>query len=208
MKSPEADSYIQARHFRWANRKAAHWLVVHCALTSELPTAAEALGRYAHNPPSTRGPFSYHYAVDNDSIVQCVDERHIAHCAPGSNGWGIQVEFSGMHTQTRAEWLDEYSRPMLDRGAVLVGAAALRWGIPLRFVDCEGLLMWERGVTTHAEVTKACRLAKARKLTATPFYKARTTHIDPGKHFPMDYLIEKACDSVGTIPALSEVEHA
>ncbi len=195
MQSPEASSYIQARKWRWADRKAVHWIVMHSAETPEMPTIAEALGRYAHTMPEGRSA-SWHYAVDVDSIVQCVEEQHIAWAAPGANKWGIQIELAGRARQSREQWLDGFSRPMLDLAAKLVGSIAVRWGIPLRFVDCEGLLLpdQERGVTTHAEVTKGPG-------------KGRTTHTDPGPHFPMDYLIEKACAAVGTIPALSEVEH-
>ena len=196
MKSPEADSFILAKHFRWANRLAVHHIVIHSAETPEAPTIAEALGRYAHTMAPGRKA-SWHYAVDQDSIVQCVEERHVAYAAPGANTWGIQIELAGRARQSRDEWLDEFSRPMLDRAAVLVGAIAVRWGIPLRFVDCDGLMLPdpERGVTTHWEVTKGPG-------------KGRTTHVDPGPHFPMDYMLELACASVGTIPALSEVEHA
>jgi hypothetical protein len=65
-----------------------------------------------------------------------------------------------------------------------------RWKLPKVFLDAEALLRGDAGITTHAEVTRACKLAKERKLTSSAFYSGNTTHTDPGKHFPMQAFLE------------------
>ena len=56
-------------------------------------------------------------------------------------------------------------------------ALARHAGIPLQFVDADGLVAKKRGVTTHACVTQAFH---------------RSTHTDPGAAFPLDTYLARA----------------
>jgi hypothetical protein len=106
-----------------------------------------------------------------------VPEEHVAWAAPGLNHNGIQLEHAGYARQTLAEWSDPFSLRMLARSAKLSAAICKRWGIPPVFVDAEGLLRSERGITTHYQVTKGPG-------------KGRTTHVDPGKGFPVSTYLD------------------
>ena len=64
---------------------------------------------------------------------------------------------------------------MLKRSAKLTAGICKRWNIPVKYIDREGLKRGERGITTHNEITFAFR---------------KSTHTDPGKHFPMDQYLE------------------
>ena len=184
--------FVQAKHYRWAQRKTVDWVVLHSAETSEHPETAEALAQYARTMGDGRVA-SWHYSVDSNSEVQSVSEWHIAFAAPGTNERGIQIELAGRARQTEAEWLDEYSLAMLKRCAALVADICMRWDIQVRFIDAAGLLDGERGITTHAEVTRGPG-------------KGRTCHTDPGKGFPMERLLDMVAAELGLIRGVYEVE--
>lgn len=170
----QIDAFKQAKNWRWVSDRAVDYIVIHDAEMDELPTAAEALMNWAAGPNAPMA--SWHYAVDNNSITQSVKEEHIAWHAPGVNENSIGVEFAGRYKQTREQWLDDYGKAMLERGAWLFAQSMKRWDIPLKLIDVDGLLRGERGITTHVAVSKAFK---------------RSTHIDPGKNFPMDYFFER-----------------
>lgn len=171
-------------------------VVFHTAENPEKPTGAEATAAYF---ASLKRPWdngkgdpdaSAHYSIDCDSIVQSVLEKDVAWAAPGANSVGIQLEHSGYARQTVLDWQDPFSAAMLDLSAHLTAGICQRHGIPVQWVDAEGLLAGERGITSHAEVSKACRLANERRLTSSSFFNsknngatAKTNHSDPGAGF-------------------------
>jgi N-acetyl-anhydromuramyl-L-alanine amidase AmpD len=141
----------------------------------EASTTAENVARWAAGPSAPSA--SWHYAIDDDSAVQCVKEEDIAWAAPGRNHNGIQLEHAGYARQTAEQWNDAFSMRMLERSAVITGGVCRRWDIPVVFVDAQGLLRGERGITTHWEVTKGPG-------------RGLTSHTDPGVHFPMARYLE------------------
>jgi N-acetyl-anhydromuramyl-L-alanine amidase AmpD len=177
--SPKDDlisDFIQAKNYtkgKGAPREI-NYIVIHSAESPEKPTMAEALAAWAagKNAPDA----SWHFAVDNDSVVQSVYEEDIAWHAPGVNDHSIGIEHAGYAKQTTTEWFDEFSRDMLLLSARLCAHLCATYRIPIKFVDAAGLLRGDRGITTHAEVTKA-------------FHKS--PHTDPGAGFPMDWFLEQ-----------------
>lgn len=177
-------------------------VVFHTAENPKKPNGAEATAAYfaSLKRPWNNGAgdpdTSAHHCVDNDSMVQCVLEKDIAWAAPGANNNGIQIEHAGYARQTPDEWADTFSTAMLDISAKLVAGICQRHGIPVIWIDAEGLLAGERGITSHAEVSKACRLANERRLTESSYFNkknngatARTNHSDPGRGFdPVAYI--------------------
>jgi N-acetylmuramoyl-L-alanine amidase CwlA len=113
---------------------------------------------------------SAHACVDVDSIVQCVPWDRVAWHAPGANQYGIGIEHAGYARQTESDWSDVYSAKMLDLSAWLVAELCAKFGIPIDFVDSDGLLASQPGITTHAECSRAW---------------GKSTHTDPGSNFPM-----------------------
>ena len=172
---PEAIKFVAARNFTPAARKTVDVVVIHTMEAPEASTTAEAVAAWAAGPQAPQA--SWHYAIDDDSIVQCVKEEDVAWAAPSRNQTGIQLEHAGYARQTAEQWCDPFSTRMLERSARLVAQICKRWGIPIEFVDAAGLLAGGRGITTHAEVTKGPG-------------KGLTTHTDPGPHFPMTRYLE------------------
>jgi N-acetyl-anhydromuramyl-L-alanine amidase AmpD len=172
--SPLADLFLEAKNFTKTDRSAeVKQIVLHTAEIVEKPTSAEALAKWAAGPQAPRA--SWHFAVDNDTVAQSVLEKYIAWHAPGANQTGIVIELCGYARQTPAEWEDAFSAAVLERAAKLVAHLAAKWHIPVKFLDAAALRRGERGITTHAEVTKAFK---------------QSTHTDPGAHFPMDRFLE------------------
>lgn len=164
--------FIPAKYRAVAEDRKIDLVVLHSMESSEKPgTARQVALWFKHDVPR---PASAHYCVDADEVVQCVVEDFVAYGAPGANSNGIHIEFAGRAVQTGQEWLDHYSRAMLIRGVELVADICWRRKIPGVFVDAAGLIRGDRGITTHAEVTKAFK---------------KSTHWDPGPNFPMSWFV-------------------
>jgi len=148
-------------------------VVIHTMEAPEHAATAENVAAYfaGANAPQA----SVHYCIDSDSIVQTLEERHVAWGAPGANNNGIHLEHAGYARQTAADWADDYSMAMLQRSAELVAEICARHAIPLRWVDADGLVAGERGLTTHDAVSKAFK---------------KSNHWDPGPSFPFDAYLE------------------
>ena len=172
-----AIAFIQAKSYRWANRKNGDidWIVIHTMEAAEHPGTAENVAAWFAGPNHPIA--SAHYNIDSDSIVQSVREKDIAHHAPGANRRGVGLEHAGYHYQKDDErgWQDAYSQKMIALSAKLSAGIATRYNIPIKFVNAEGLRNGERGITYHSEVSKAFK---------------KSTHIDPGKHFPIDQYMD------------------
>jgi N-acetyl-anhydromuramyl-L-alanine amidase AmpD len=176
--------FVPAKYFGNVDRKRVDLIVMHSMEASEKGDTAESCARYFANMPASKKA-SAHYCVDNNSIVQCVQTNDVANAAPGSNHNGIHIELAGYARQTAAEWLDEYSRAMLQNAANLCGLVLCpKWNIPIVYVSAGGLKAGRRGFTTHAQVSEAFR---------------RSSHWDPGPGFPMaDFL--KLVQKAGNCP--------
>lgn len=150
-------------------------LVLHCTDGCEGTSKDTDVARMFQNP-SLVPRRSCHYVVDTDSITQCVpDTANAWHCGKFGNARGLGIELCGRAAQTREQWLDELSLPMLCIAARWAADKCLQYKLPAQFVDAEGLRRNHAGITTHAEVGAAWK---------------QTTHTDPGKGFPLDLFIQ------------------
>lgn len=160
--------FIQATHYTPASGRSIEVVVIHTMEAPEKPETAEGTARWfagGRNAPEA----SAHYCVDNNSVVQCVRDQDVAWAAPGCNHNGLQIEHAGYARQSAAEWQDTYSKAMLGLSAQLAARLCQRYGIPVRWLSAADLRAGKRGITSHANVTKA-------------FHKS--THWDPGPFFP------------------------
>lgn len=164
----ETISFRQAVSYTRGRTAPISLLVIHSAECAETATAAEALQGWAAGPSAPKA--SWHYAVDSDSTTQSVRDEDTAWHAPGVNDRAIGVELAGRASQTPAQWADAYSTAVLDRAARLFARLCNRHSIPAVYVDAAGLQRGERGITTHADVSRAFK---------------RSTHTDPGSGFPL-----------------------
>lgn len=165
--------FVQAAHFTPVAERAVDLVVLHSTEGAEVGGAARAVASWFAGKQAPNA--SAHYVVDNDAIVQCVKENDVAWHAPGANHNGVGIEHVGYARQSAAEWGDPYSSRELILSAGLAGGVCARHGIPVAFVDAAGLVRGERGITTHAEVTKAFH---------------GSTHTDPGPWFPMQVYLD------------------
>lgn len=147
------------------------WIVIH---DTEGGSSAKNIASYFSNPVAK---VSAHLVVDDQGdCYRCVEDDGIAWHAGLANTKSLGLEMVapvGAYKRTREQWLD--TGKLLDATADHVADWCRRYGIPAKFVDGEGLKRGDRGVTTHAEVTKGLG----------------GSHVDPGKGFPVDDLLER-----------------
>lgn len=189
--SPLVDSLAVSPNFEDSGSYTRHsqWVVLHTMETVEGDSIAESIGAGWFTNPTAEA--SAHYCVDNNSIVQDVNEGDYAWAAgPIGNYHGIQIEMAGRASQTRAQWLDDYSRAMLERVAALTADICNRQGIPVRVLTDEQVAAGEAGITTHAALARVFR---------------ETNHTDPGPNFPWDFFMERVrAHANGTGGSVSE----
>lgn len=175
---PAATKFVQAKGYTKANitqPRALDLIVIHTMEAPVTMKTAENVASWFGGPQHPAA--SAHYCVDPDSIVQCVHVEDVAWQAPGANNNGIGIEIAGYAKWTREEWLAEKNAEMLRRAAGLVRWLADQHSIPIAFVDVEGLKRKDRGITTHAAVSKAY---------------GKSDHWDPGPGFPLDVVLDLA----------------
>lgn len=160
--------FIQARNYTpHQGLRQIDLIVLHSMESGEKPDTAENVAAWFAGETAPQA--SAHYCVDNDSIVQCVKDQDIAWAAPGANRNGIHIEHAGKASQSAEEWNDEYSRNVIVMSAGLSSILCKKYDIPVRFLTAEDLVRNGRGITTHAEVSKAFH---------------QSDHWDPGPGFP------------------------
>src|SRR4029079_716907 len=150
----------------------------------EYPGTAMEVAKWFAGPTAPQA--SAHYCVDDAQIVGCVHDQDVAWHAPGANSNGLGIEHAGYASQRRDQWLDPYSTACLHLSAELVRGLCAKYAIPTVFLDASALLARLRGVTTHAEVSKAWH---------------KTDHTDPGLNFPMDLYLAMVRDAAPHPPA-------
>ena len=165
--------FIQFLHARYFTRALAgrtiDLVVVHDMEYPEKPESAEWCAQFFAGAAGMTPPrASAHYSVDRDSIVQSVRDGDVAWHAMSANRNGIGIEHAGYAKQSRADWLDDYSRAELALSAQLVSRLCKTYGIPVKYVGVDDLRIGERGITGHGDVSKAFG----------------GTHWDPGESFP------------------------
>ena len=163
-------TFIQATNYTVANRHRIDLVVLHSMESQEKPGTARGVAAWFASSAAPQA--SAHYCLDAGEVVQCVHEHDIAWAAPGSNHNGIHIEHAGRADQNACQWADDFSSAMLVRSIELCAEICRRWNIPPAMLGPSALIERARGITTHAAVTKAFR---------------KSTHTDPGPHFPLEY---------------------
>lgn len=159
---------MQARHFHRGRIAPIRLIVAHSMEWQEKVSTAEDCARMF---ATMSRPASAHACVDVDSVVRCVKDSDTAWAAPGANADGLQLEMAGFARQARSQWLDAYSRGVLEQGAAVAAGWARLYKIPVRKLTRAELKAGRKGFTSHADVSAV--------------YK-RSDHGDPGRGFPWD----------------------
>lgn len=175
--------FIQAKHFEHgAPGRKVDLIVLHDMEAPEGPLTAENVAKwFAGQPDHPRpgageGPSSAHLAIDNNSIVQCVWDSDVAYAAPGANRNGIQIELAGYIRQTRAEWLDEYSRAVIENAARAVMQYCRKYMVPPKRLTDGELAIGKRGIIGHDQASRVFK---------------KSDHRDPGPNFPWDVFLDR-----------------
>ena len=93
--------------------------------------------------------------VDDNTCYRCLSDDEIAWAAPGANYDGFHIEQCGYAKWTATVWSKTH-RKTLQRAAFKTALHCLRYGIPIRFLTADMMKRGvKKGITTHAECTKA-----------------------------------------------------
>jgi len=164
----------------------AHWsegankpirrVVIHSTVSPCEPGGAEQIAAYFRSQ-SAGG--SAHYVVDPENTVQAAYDSVICwHAPPNQNSLGIEMcdtpgpvptadvgSTTWKKLKASWRWTKPNQQKMLKRTARLTAKLCLAYNLPPYFVTAKDLKRGVRGVTTHAEVSKAW---------------GQSTHWDPG----------------------------
>lgn len=172
---------IWAAH-RGARSVAPSLIVLHTMESTERAGAARSSALW-HASGQTIG--SAHLHVDggdgtpgSGEVIRGVPDAERANGAAGANDRGLHLELAGRAGQSAADWADAYSTEVLERGAQIVAAWSIRYGIPIAFVGPADLRSDKAGVTTHAVVATL----------------GLTDHWDPGPAFPLEAFLARAAE--------------
>lgn len=165
--------FIQARNYHKGRLKKIRLIVIHDMESPEASNTAENVARWAAG--STAPDASWHYGVDNNSVVQSVKVSDTAWHAKGVNSDGIGIEHAGRVSQKRSDWLDAFSRAELALSAKLTAKLAKDHKIAIKHLSVAELKAGNTGFIGHLDATKA--------------YSDGQGHTDPGVSFPWDVYI-------------------
>jgi N-acetyl-anhydromuramyl-L-alanine amidase AmpD len=165
--------FIKAKNFYKGRKKKVQLIVLHTMEAPEKGETAEAVAKYFRDSGVKA---SAHYCVDNNSIVQCVWDRDTAWACKNANSNGVQIEHAGYAKQVEKEWMDDYSKEMLEISAQICAYLCNKFNIPVRrakFAGKNDPTVIQTGICGHADV---------------PLHGS---HWDPGTSFPWDYYFER-----------------
>lgn len=143
------------------------WVVIHC---TQGATAKGAAVWFTN--PNSEG--SANLVLDDDVCYRTVPDLRVPWAAQPLNTRGFHIELAGFVEWSREEWLSHPA--MLDRAAYKTALRCRLYGIPVRTVGPIGLRLGRKGVTGHADVSRAWR---------------KSDHTDPGPNFPWDRFIDR-----------------
>ncbi|MFF1739605.1 N-acetylmuramoyl-L-alanine amidase [Streptomyces mirabilis] len=165
--------FVQARWYGPGRTTPIRVIVIHDMEAPEGPLTAENIAHWFATMPATNKA-SAHVCVDNNSAVRCVADGDRAWHAPGANSDGLGIEIAGYARQSRAEWLDQYSKGALEQAAKVTADWCAKHKIPAVKLSVAELIAGKRGIVGHRDVSAAYR---------------QTDHTDPGPDFPWDYFL-------------------
>lgn len=169
--SPPVVGGIPAHHSGETNHPPTR-VVIHSAVMPCEVGRARLLGDM-NRRGSTSG--SWHYATDPAETIQCSYDRFVCwHAPPNAHSIGIEMADTPQRWQRGLvwRWRGLHHRKMLERTARLTAHLCLAYDLPLVWLRPKDLRAGHKGITSHANVTRAF---------------GQSTHWDPGwwprRHF-------------------------
>lgn len=169
---PPSPVYLgPAAHDSGPGNKPIRRIVIHCTVSPCVEGQARRTAAWFRDPDS-KG--SAHYVVDPGEVVQVVLDGVIAwHAPPNDGSIGVELcdalvspEWDRAHAD---RWGDRDHVRMLRRASRVVARLALAYDVPIRRLDDDDLRAGHRGITGHANVSRAF---------------GESSHWDPGPSFP------------------------
>jgi len=155
------------------------WIVLH---TTEGGTAADAVAKWMASTTGENAVSAHAITDDHGACVRSVQDAFAAWTAGKANDDSLQIEMvtpkGASLGWTASVWMSKEA--LLNTTAKVAAEWSRRYDIPVDFVDAEELKAGRKGITTHAEITKA-------------FYGG-SGHFDPGKNFPMREFLSRVAD--------------
>ncbi|MEV6730555.1 N-acetylmuramoyl-L-alanine amidase [Streptomyces sp. NPDC051364] len=167
--------FVQAKWYGPGRTVPIRVVVIHDMEAPEGPMTAENVAHWFSTMDAS-SKASAHVCVDNDSAVRCVADGDRAWHAPGANSDGLGIELAGYARQSREEWLDQYSKGVLEQAARVVAGWCQKHNIPAVKLTAAELKAGKRGIVGHRDVSAAY---------------GQTDHTDPGPNFPWDYFLAR-----------------
>ncbi len=149
-------------------------IVLHDIESTNQTGAAEGAGSWFENQASGG---STQYGIDNNSIQQYLADNVICWGAPYANSNGLHIEQMGVASWSESSWKAK-AKGTLDRTAWLIAKKSKKLGIPIRTLSDKQVKSGEKGITTHAQLTRV--------------YGVYGGHTDPGKSYPLSYVLDLA----------------
>jgi hypothetical protein len=150
-------------------RQSTDLIVAHTMEAPERPQVALDVAKYFDNVLADS-----QWCVDSDTRVQVIPDSKISWTTPGVNHRSYNIEMAGYARQSEHEWADKYSLSTLDNSALCAAEAVFKYNIPIRKLTQFGLRAGLKGFIGHVDATYVYR---------------KSTHTDPGKHFPWKYYL-------------------
>lgn len=158
---------------RGGTRKASQLRLIVMHSTESTGSAANVASYF--QSPSSGG--STQVVVGEDGCFRCVGDLETPAGAPGANLDGLHIEVVGRAAWTRAEWLQNAPRALVEAARVLAYWSKT-YKIPLAELDVAAVKdPRRRGVVTHKTISQAFK---------------QSDHVDPGPGFPLDWVLARA----------------
>jgi hypothetical protein len=138
-------------------------IVLHSTETP--PGSSASVARYF---ASAKAKGSAHLVVDDAHCYRTLPNDVVPWAAPGANEDGFHIEQCGYARWTTNQWKQHL--PTLHRAAFKTALHCNLFNIPTVFLRGDAVRAGNKGITTHAQVTKA--------------YPKLGTHTDPGGGWP------------------------
>lgn len=122
------------------------WIVLH---DEESPSAEGAAKWFTQSAAGG----SAHLCVDDKECFRTLANTKIAWGAPGANTYGFHIEQAGYARWSAVVWRKHLTT--LRRAAYKTAIHCKAFNIPVRFVTAKDLDLGRKGITTHAECSKA-----------------------------------------------------
>lgn len=172
-------AWIPSPNFYPGRRRPLAFIVWHATESPERAGGARAVAANWFAKVSSQ--VSAHVVVDAAEVVECVKPGDTAwHCANGNaDGYGIEIVG---YTGQGAGWRDTYSLAAIRNACAWIRSQPVLAALPARWLTDDQLGRHERGLTTHAQVSRVL---------------GGTNHTDPGPDFPTDYVLAQLGQSPG-----------